>query len=81
VPNHQSISAQQQALYPHPGSTQGDAFGGLGGVFSGLSALTLNVNNPDHFKENMKIVQTHIKHIKTLTSAAQLGMYDRFWFS
>jgi hypothetical protein len=47
----------------------------------GPNPATLDENNPDLFKENMKIVQTHIKHVKTLTSAAQLVMYGRFCLS
>jgi hypothetical protein len=83
-------NTQQQPLYPNPGPAQGGAFGDLGGVFPGAfvpnqslgpDATTLDANNPDLFKENMKIVQTHIEHIKTLTSAAQLGMYGRFCLS
>ncbi|KAI0034192.1 hypothetical protein K488DRAFT_84279 [Vararia minispora EC-137] len=74
-------SSTQQSLYSSSGPSQSSTFADLGAFSSGTfgpDAAALDANSPELFKENLKVVHTHVEHIRSLVHAALIGIQKAY---
>ncbi|KAI0068143.1 hypothetical protein BV25DRAFT_1818515 [Artomyces pyxidatus] len=79
LPSSQSSFASQASFFPSLNSSYSDMAAAFAGpsnpaAQASLDARKFDPNSPELFKENIKVVQTHISHVQSLARVALDGI-------